>query len=315
MLSIVAGDGGMGRAVAAAVAGRDTPPLAILGLPDSPSGHGPSAFRGAEIVFEFSVGEAVAQNVATALDGGVRHFVIGTTNWAADRDRVQALLVQNGADAVASSNFSLGVTLFARLVEDAARLFGPFAEYDPYLVEWHRRSKTDRPSGTALELSRRLIAAHPRKTRVAGLMAQGSPAPEELDVSVIRAGAAPGMHLVGFDAPGESLEMRLTARDRSAYAAGAVTAAEWLLAEPRDPGFHTFDEVVEFDHCQAGGGDGDGIDDGFEWLDRGRRPFERRPSPVSPLSDGEITANLDRPSIANRRRPAHVPTDPQPTEE
>jgi dihydrodipicolinate reductase len=53
------------------------------------------------------------------------------------------------------------------------------------------------------------------------------------------------MHLVGFDAPGESLEMRLTARDRSAYAAGAITAAEWLLAEPRQPGFHPFDEVID----------------------------------------------------------------------
>jgi 4-hydroxy-tetrahydrodipicolinate reductase len=137
------------------------------------------------------------------------------------------------------------VMLFARLVEEAARIFGPFAEYDPYLVEWHRRSKADRPSGTALELSRRIIAAHPRKQRMAQLLAHGAPAPEELDVAVIRAGAAPGMHLVGFDAPGESLEMRLTARDRSAYAAGALTSADWLLAEPRTPGIHTFDEVID----------------------------------------------------------------------
>jgi dihydrodipicolinate reductase len=53
------------------------------------------------------------------------------------------------------------------------------------------------------------------------------------------------MHLVGFDAPGESLEMRVTARDRSAYAAGAITSADWLLAEPRSPGLHSFDAVVD----------------------------------------------------------------------
>jgi len=245
MLSIVAGDGGMGRAVASALAGRGTPALAILGMPDSPAGHSPESFRGADVLFEFTVGDQVLHNVRTALDGGVRRFVIGTTNWAGDRTAVEATLIQNGAAAVASSTFSLGVMLFARLVEDAARLFGPFAEYDPYIVEWHRRSKADRPSGTAIDLSRRLIAAHPRKTRVAMPMVHGAPAPEELDVSVIRAGAAPGMHLVGFDAPGESLEMRLTARDRSAYAAGAITAAEWLLAEPRTPGFHSFDAVVD----------------------------------------------------------------------
>jgi len=53
------------------------------------------------------------------------------------------------------------------------------------------------------------------------------------------------MHLVGFDAPGETLELRLTARDRSAYAAGALAAADWLLAQPRTAGIHPFDEVVD----------------------------------------------------------------------
>jgi len=245
MRSIVAGDGGMGRAVAAALAGRGMPPEAILGMPTEPSGHQPARFVGAQVLFEFSQGDAVLHNVQSALAGGVRHFVIGTTDWSSDRGEVGGLLVDCEANAVASANFSLGVTLFARLVEEAARLFGPFADFDPYLVEWHRRSKADRPSGTALELSRRLIAAHPRKTRVAQQVAYGAPAPEELDVAVIRAGAAPGMHLVGFDAPGESLEMRLTARDRSAYATGAITAAEWLLAEPRTPGFHPFDAVID----------------------------------------------------------------------
>jgi 4-hydroxy-tetrahydrodipicolinate reductase len=245
MQSIVAGDGSMGRAVAAALAGRGTPALTILGMPASPSGHEPEAFAKAELVFEFSQADAVLPNVRAALAGGVRRIVIGTTAWADDRPEVERLLVEAGAAAVASPTFSLGVMLFARLVEEAARMFGPFPEYDPYLVEWHRRTKVDRPSGTALELSRRIIAAHPRKERVARQLAHGGPEPEELDVAVIRAGASPGMHLVGFDAPGESLEIRLTARDRSAYAAGAVAAAEWLLAAERSPGIHTFDEVVD----------------------------------------------------------------------
>jgi 4-hydroxy-tetrahydrodipicolinate reductase len=237
MLSIVAGDGAMGRAVAAALAGR--------GTPAGSAGHDPARFAGAELLFEFSVGQAVLPNVTTALEAGIRRFVIGTTNWAGDRPAVETALSRTGASSVAAASFSLGVNLFARLVEEAARLFGPFAEFDPYLLEWHRRTKTDRPSGTALELSSRLIAAHPRKTRLAPRGTDGSPEPEELDMAVIRAGSAPGMHLVGFDAPGESLEMRLTARDRSAYAAGALTAADWLLAEPRTPGLHSFDEVVD----------------------------------------------------------------------
>jgi dihydrodipicolinate reductase len=53
------------------------------------------------------------------------------------------------------------------------------------------------------------------------------------------------MHLVGFDAPGETVELRLTARDRSAYVAGILAAADWLTREPRTPGIHPFDPVVD----------------------------------------------------------------------
>ena len=53
------------------------------------------------------------------------------------------------------------------------------------------------------------------------------------------------MHLVGFDAAGETIELRLTARDRSAYAAGILAAADWLRATPRAPGLHAFDPIVD----------------------------------------------------------------------
>ena len=45
--------------------------------------------------------------------------------------------------------------------------------------------------------------------------------------------------------PGETVELRLTARDRSAYAAGALAAADWLVALDRTPGTHPFDAVVD----------------------------------------------------------------------
>jgi dihydrodipicolinate reductase len=53
------------------------------------------------------------------------------------------------------------------------------------------------------------------------------------------------MHLVGFDAAGETVELRLTARDRSAYAAGILAAADWLTRVPREPGIHAFDPIVD----------------------------------------------------------------------
>jgi dihydrodipicolinate reductase len=53
------------------------------------------------------------------------------------------------------------------------------------------------------------------------------------------------MHLVGFDAAGETMELRLTARDRSAYATGILAAADWLVRAARAPGLHPFDLVID----------------------------------------------------------------------
>lgn len=232
MRTIILGDGPLGWAIAAAAAdrGERTP---ILGRP-AVGRHDVVAFDGVDLVIDASRGGAVLSNVQAALDAGVRRLVIATTGWAADRDAVEAALRQHGASAVVAANFSLGVNLFARLVEVATDLYGAVEGFDPYLVEWHRRGKADRPSGTALDLAARIAAHHPALT-----------AAGDLETVSIRAGASPGMHLVGFDAAGETVELRLTARDRSAYATGVLAAADWLCRAPRTPGIHTFDPVVD----------------------------------------------------------------------
>jgi 4-hydroxy-tetrahydrodipicolinate reductase len=229
---LILGDGPLGRAVETAARDGGLAPH-VLGRP-SDGRHRPHELRGADLIVEASRADAVGPNLSAALDAGCRRFVIATTGWSADRPVVEALLREHGAGAVAASNFSLGVVLFGRLVEAAVGLFGPLDAFDPYLVEWHRRSKRDRPSGTAADLARRIAVAHPR---LAG--------PDALEVVSIRAGASPGMHLVGFDAAGETVELRLTARDRSAYAAGILAAADWLERAPRDPGLHAFDPIVD----------------------------------------------------------------------
>ena len=237
---LILGDGGLGRAVEAAALERGAPlgtgrsaRVRVLGRPAAGS-HDRADLSGAGLVVEASASGAVVPNLAVALDAGCRRFVIATTGWATDRARVEALLAEHGAAAVAASNFSLGVVLFGRLVEAAVGLFGPLEAFDPYLLEWHRRSKRDRPSGTAADLARRIASAHPR---LGG--------PDDLEIVSIRAGASPGMHHVGFDAAGETIELRLTARDRSAYAAGILAAADWLQRSPREPGLHAFDPIVD----------------------------------------------------------------------
>lgn len=234
----ILGDGALGRAVEAALlergrgSGRRADVL-LLGRPQN-GRHRPSDIGRPDLVVEASRPEAVVANLEAAALAGARRLVVATTGWSADRPNVERLLREAGAAAVAAPNFSLGVVLFGRLVETAAELFGSLEAFDPYLLEWHRRAKRDRPSGTAIELARRIADRHPRLASAA-----------ELEVVSVRAGSSPGMHLVGFDAVGESVELRLTARDRSAYAAGILAAADWLERSPRAPGLHAFELVVD----------------------------------------------------------------------
>jgi 4-hydroxy-tetrahydrodipicolinate reductase len=237
MHSVILGNGHLGRSIASAVADAGWAVPAVLGRPTG-GRHSADDLSGAEVVFDASRPDAVATNVGTALDAGCRRFVIATTGWTADEPRVERLLVATGAAAIVAPNLSLAMAVFMRLVDRSAELFGPLAEFDPFVLEWHRRDKLDRPSGTARELVRRIDAAR-ATTNAAGSTAR------PIEVASVRAGASPGMHAVGWDAAGETVEIRHTARDRSAYAAGAIAAARWLTAERREPGIHPFDAVVD----------------------------------------------------------------------
>jgi len=238
------GNGRLGNEIGDLLGARAGIRPSILGRPAN-GRHPAAALAGVDLVIDASAGPAVRDNVDLALAAGVRRFVIATTAWSDDEPAVEAALRRSSAVAVSAPNFSVGVNLFFRLVDAAVRLYGPIGSFDPYVLEWHHAAKADRPSGTARELLRRIVAAHPRKRGVRDLDADGPSDPGLVEVAVLRAGAGPGMHLVGFDAPGETLELRLTARDRSAYATGAAAAADWLMAHPRTPGIHPFDEVVD----------------------------------------------------------------------
>ena len=226
--TIVLGDGPLGQVVGQALRDR-ADAVRVMGRPIE-GRHDPATLAAAGLVVDASRADAVASNVEVALDAGCRSFVIATTGWHADADAVGAALRRAGAVAVAAPNLALGAALFLRLVDEAARLAAAIGGFEPSVLEWHRRSKADRPSGTAREIVRRLAAELPIAVD---------------EVAVLRSGSMPGMHVVGLDGSSETIELRLTARDRSGYAAGALAAIDWLRAAPRSPGIHAFDEVVD----------------------------------------------------------------------
>jgi 4-hydroxy-tetrahydrodipicolinate reductase len=250
MRALITGAGNMGRAIRGELEARGDQVVAMLGRPgpDRAARPDPSALAPVDIAFEFSHASSVVENVGYASGAGCRTIVIGTTGWSADpaiAGELELLADRSQLRIVVAPTFSLGAVLFSELAEEAARRFGRFADYDPYVLEWHRRSKVDRPSGTALAIADRLLPHLGAKRRARLADGTGAPDPETLEVVALRAGASPGMHLVGFDAPGESIELRITARDRSAYVSGALLAADRLLAAPdRGPGLIGFDALV-----------------------------------------------------------------------
>ncbi len=176
-------------------------------------------------LIDFSVPEAVLDTVEAAAELGCS-MVIGTTGWLDDLETVRRTVEEAGVGVVWAANFSLGTNVFYRAVEEAARLFAVLEGYDPFIEEWHHKFKKDSPSGTALELRRRLKRHYGER---------------DIPVVSLRAGYIPSIHSVGFDSTGDSVHFEHRARNRRGFAEGAFLAAKWLEGKS---GFYEFPDVL-----------------------------------------------------------------------
>jgi 4-hydroxy-tetrahydrodipicolinate reductase len=168
--------------------------------------------RGVDVAVDFTFPEAVKPNVEALARLGI-NTVIGTTGWAVDEPAVRRAVADAGIGVVVAPNFSAGVVIFEAIVARAAGLFGAQREFGAFVHEAHHAAKKDAPSGTALFLTRAMHDA-------------GYTGP--IDVASTRAGYIPGTHTVGFDGPAETIVLTHSARDRSAFARGALSAARWV---------------------------------------------------------------------------------------
>ena len=181
--------------------------------------------RGANVAIDFTTADAVAHNVEVLAKLGVP-VVVGTTGWLGEIKRVHAAVKQHKSALVWSPNFSIGVNIFMRLVEEAARLMARETNYGAWAWELHHASKKDSPSGTLLKL-------------VSGMEKAGYAHP--INQSSIRAGHVPGMHEIGFDSAADTITLRHTARSREGFARGTLKAAQWIIGKE---GFYEFTEII-----------------------------------------------------------------------
>ncbi len=195
------------------------------------------ALSGIDVCIEFSTPDSVVENIRTAIEARC-DIVVGTTGWDRHLPEIRNSVKESGL--LYSSNFSLGMNIFFRVVKRAAELMNGAAGYDPYVHEFHHRQKVDSPSGTALTLARILVDGIERKKGILGKSPEGQIAPDLLHVSSTRAGTFAGTHVAGFDSDADTIELKHTAKSRRGFALGALTAARWLRGRK---GVYTMNDV------------------------------------------------------------------------
>ena len=186
-----------------------------------------AALRSAEVAIEFTHPGAAADNLIRLAELGI-DVACGTTGWHADEPRVRAAVEAAGTGLIVAPNFSVGVGLFTRIVQQAAALVDALEDWDVALHEAHHRHKADAPSGTARLLAETVLGEVARKQRWSLELGSGPIAPEVLQVGVTRAGEIPGTHTVHLEGMHDSIELTHRARDRGGFARGALEAALWL---------------------------------------------------------------------------------------
>ncbi len=180
---------------------------------------------GHDAAIDFSIGDAVLKNIEAAVRAQVP-LVEGTTGWKQSETQAKHIVSEHSGALVYGANFSIGVNLFYRLTEHAAKLFAAVEGYDVFIEEAHHNRKKDAPSGTALKL-RDIMSEH----------VDGS-----ISTSSTRAGHIPGTHRVGFDSEPDQVLLTHTARSRQGFASGALVAAHWIVGRT---GTFEFSEVID----------------------------------------------------------------------
>ena len=195
-----------------------------------------------DVLIDFTRPEALPEALAACRSAG-RGLVIGTTGFDAGQRADIARAAQDIAICM-SGNFSVGIFLLQRLVEQAAALLGP--DFDIEVVEAHHRHKVDAPSGTALMLGEAAAKGSGRSLSDHAIYArQGhtGPRPEgTIGFATVRGGDVVGDHTVHFLGDGERVELTHRASSRMNFARGAVRAAHWVAG--RAPGLYSMADVL-----------------------------------------------------------------------
>jgi len=185
------------------------------------------SLKNVDVCIDFTVPNTVVDNIKEVSRLGV-NMVVGTTGWYDNLDKVRQIVEDASIGFIYSSNFSIGVNIFFRIVEEASKIVNNIEDYDIYSYELHHKRKIDSPSGTARVIGNIIMKNVDRKSKVVYGNLNRKIKSNELHIGSIRGGYIPGTHIVGFDSEVDTIELKHTARSKKGFAIGAVIAAKWL---------------------------------------------------------------------------------------
>lgn len=175
----------------------------------------PPFLSGFDVVIDFTTPEAVIPNLRACLAVGAK-VVVGTTGWYSQLKDMRGLAERKGAGLLYGTNFSVGVQVMFKLVEQMGKALEGKG-YTFHLEETHHTGKLDSPSGTAITMQQVLAAANPEATNVA--------------ITAHREGDASGLHVLEARSAADRIVLTHEAFSRRGFAEGAVRAAEWLAGK------------------------------------------------------------------------------------
>ena len=175
------------------------------------------------VCIDFTTPDAFKANYKF-LAANFKAVVVGTTGWDEIRPQVIAEFEACGTPMIYSSNFSIGVNAMFAAVEKVSSILNGHG-YIPHIEETHHIHKLDAPSGTAKALAS-IVSDNLGVTP---------------DITSIREGEVPGIHIVKFKSEVDKIKISHEAFSRQGLAEGAVVAA--LMTEKCD-GVHEFKEIL-----------------------------------------------------------------------
>ncbi len=190
-----------------------------------------------DMLIDFSNHSATYDVTSYALKRGLP-VVIATTG---QNEEEMAMLKSASAEVPLfySQNMSLGVAILSCLAKIAAKAL---PDCDIEIIEKHHNQKLDVPSGTAILLADSIRSVRNECEYNIGRHGYGKRPKNEIGIHSLRMGGEVGTHEIIFAMGSQVITLKHEAENRSLFAEGALSAAEFLASQ--DAGFYNMDNIL-----------------------------------------------------------------------